>query len=130
MPGSDVDHPEFKTDVEALIRDNTHFIEDPEDISKFRKPGFVGAIKFALIYGSGRRLLKHRRKWYSQWAKGERFLIGDDMSEERYFIVLSDAAPTVHCYSLENGRNKRVAASIEEWLAKVKLLMAETADET
>ena len=130
LEGDDSSHPEFRTDIDTLIRDNSHFIDDPEDTSRYKTPGLIGAIKFLFLYGSGKRLRNHLRKWHMTWAKGQRFLIGDDMSEERYFIVLSDAEPGVHRYSLETGRSRQVATSLTEWLAHVKRQMAEAEDDT
>lgn len=90
----------------------------------------LGALKFFLLYGSGKRLVEHRRKWHKAWVQGKRFVIGNDLGEEQYFIVLSDPTCTVHRYELETQRSRKVAGSLTEWLAKVRRWQLEAESET
>ena len=129
LSGDWEDHPEFVTDPNVLITENKHFTMNPEDLSEIRSPGLVGALKFFLLYGSGKRVLATRRKWYDTWVKGKRFVIGSDLGEEQYFIVLSDPTTAVHCYELETQRSRRVASSAEDWLLEVKRRQAEAESE-
>jgi len=130
LTGAEDDHPEFSTDPQFLIQENKHFTTDPEDLSEQRAPGVVGAIKFFLLYGSAKRLLESRRRWYKKWAKGQRFVIGCDLGEERYFIVLSEQSPKVYCYELETQRSRKIADSLPEWLVESKRRQHEAESET
>lgn len=76
------EHPEFITDKATLAQENRHFRMNPEDLSEVRAPGVLGSIRFYLLYGSGKRLVDSRRKWFATWAKGGRFVIGNDLGEE------------------------------------------------
>ena len=114
LVGDWTDHPEFITDRATLAAENKHFATKPEDLSDVRKPGLLGAIKFFLVYGSGKRLLNTRRNWFATWAKGRRFIIGNDLGEEQYYIVLTQPAPSVYRYQLENKRSRKVAESLDE----------------
>ncbi len=120
LPGEWTDHPEFITDVDALLAENKHFKLNPEDLSDVRNPGIIGALKFWLLYGSGRRLIESRRKQHKTWSQGRRFIIGNDLGEEQYFIVLDDPKLKVYRYELESQRSKVVAGSLPEWVAEVK----------
>jgi SMI1 / KNR4 family (SUKH-1) len=124
------EHPEFITDKATLAQENRHFRMNPEDLSEVRAPGVLGSIKFYLLYGSGKRLLDSRRKWFATWAKGGRFVIGNDLGEEQYYIKLSEASPTVHCYQLENKRSRKVAESLDAWLVEVKRRQVEAEAES
>ena len=130
LSGSDDDHPEFSTNLQFLITENKHFKFNPDDLSDVRVPGFLGAIKFYLLYGSGKRLLNHRRKWHQMWAKEKRFVIGNDQSEEMYYIVLSEPAPSIYCYELETRLSRKVAESVQAWLVETKRSQEEAENET
>lgn len=125
LSGDEDDHPEFTTDAELLVRDNRHFSSDPEDLTDIRSPGLLGALKFFLFYGSVKRVLARRREWHTEWAKGQRFVIGSDLGEEQYYIVLSESSPKVYCYEIETRRSRAVAASVPEWLAEVRRMQRE-----
>jgi hypothetical protein len=103
---------------------------NPEDLSELRAPGIVGAIKFFLFYGSRRRILEKRREWFATWVKAGRFVVGSDLAEERYFIVLSEASPKVYRYELETRRASVAAESIAAWLAEVQSTQTHTESET
>jgi hypothetical protein len=130
LTGEWTDHPEFITDACVLIAENAHFKMNPDDLSEVRTPGIAGAAKFWLLYGSGRRLREHRRKWHKSWTIGRRFIIGNNLGEEQYFIVLDREALCVHRYELETHRSRKVAESMEEWLAEVKRRQVEAESET
>jgi hypothetical protein len=130
LSGDWTDHPEFITDPTTLAQDNRYFRMTPEDLSELRKPGLLGAIRFLLFYGSGKRLLESRRKWFDTWVTGGRFIIGNDLGEEQYYIVLSEASPKVYRYELETKRSRAVAASLAEWLVEVKRRQVEAEHET
>ena len=125
LPGEWTDHPEFITDGDALLAENKHFKLNPEDLSDIRRPGIVGAVKFWLLYGSSRRLIDVRRKLHKTWTQGRRFIIGNDLGEEQYFIVLDDPSLKVYRYELESQRSHVVAGSLPEWLAEVRRRQAE-----
>jgi hypothetical protein len=125
LSGDWTDHPEFITDVDALLAENKHFKMIPEDLSDIRSPGLMGSLKFWLIYGSGRRLVEFRRKLHKTWVQGRRFIVGNDLGEEQYFIVLDDPDLKVHRYELESRHSKVVAISLPKWLAEVKRRQAE-----
>jgi hypothetical protein len=110
LPGRWIDHPEFITVAAMLGEENKHFRMNPEDQSELRAPGIVGAIKFFLFYGSRRRILEKRREWFATWVEAGRFVVGSDLAEERYFIVLTEAFPKVYRYELETRR-----ASVAAW---------------
>jgi hypothetical protein len=118
--GDWTDHPEFITDLQTLVSENRHFKLVPEDLSDVRSPGLLGSLKFWLIYGSGRRLVEFRRRLHKTWVQGRRFIIGNDLGEEQYFVVLDDPELKVHRYELESERSKVIARSLPEWLAEVK----------
>ncbi len=129
LVGADDDHPEFITDQQYLITENKHFKSNPEDISDVRAPGLFGAIKFYLLYGSGKRLKEHRRNWHKKWAIGQRFIIGNDLGEEMYYITLSESTPSVYCYDLETHRSRKIAQSIQDWLLETKRRQMEAESE-
>ena len=130
LEGDDKDHPEFKTEVKSLLNDNVHFLKDPEDLSDIKKPGLIGAMKFAILYKFRDKILESRRKRHDYWVKGQRFLIGDDQSEERYFIILSEASPSVYGSEVETGSSWVIAHSVDAWLTEVKQLAADGEDES
>jgi hypothetical protein len=124
------EHPEFITDPKWLTSENKHFKMDPGNLAEIRGPGMFGALKFYLLYGSGKRLLESRRKWHTKWAKGQRFVVGSDLGEEQYFIVLSEPDPAVYCYELETQRSRKVAPSVAEWVAEARRRQQEGESET
>ena len=118
LSGDEDNHPEFSTSVQRLIEDNQHFGMSSTGAPK--PSGALGALKNFLLYGSGHRREERWRRWYAEWVVGRRFIIGTDLSEERYFIVLSEQLAPVYCYQLETGRTDKVAGSPDEWLVEVK----------
>ncbi len=120
LSGEWEDHPEFITDAATLVAQNRHFKMNAEDLSEYRSVGMLGAIKFFLIYGSGKRLLATRRQWFKKWVAGRRFIIGNDLGEEQYYIVLTETEPRVYCYELESHQCRVIAPSIQQWLVEVK----------
>jgi hypothetical protein len=120
LSGEWTEHPELFTDVTVLRQENRHFLQKSDDLSDVKQPGLLGAIKFFLLYGSGKRLVDYRRKVQKKWVQGKRFVVGNDLGEEQYFIVLDDPEIKVHRFDLELQRSKVVAASIEAWLIEVR----------
>jgi hypothetical protein len=90
---------------------------NPEDLSELRAPGIVGAIKFFLFYGSRRRILEKRREWFATWVEAGRFVVGSDLAEERYFIVLTEASPKVYRYELETRRASVAGSGVNSGMA-------------
>lgn len=128
LSGGDENHPEFLTDDARLIEENGYFLTDPnklDDLANIKKPGILGAIKFFLSYGFRDRVIERRQKCYEEWVGNQRFIIGNDMSEEYYYIVLSEKEPAVYCYELETGKSRKAAASIQEWLISIRKAMLE-----
>ena len=118
--GEDDDHPQFITEAALLVSENKHFSFNPDDLADLQRPGVLGALKFFLLYGSRERFMARRRKWHEDWALGQRFIIGSDLGEEQFYIVLSEASPRVYCYELETQKSREVAPSVSDWLAEVK----------
>ena len=125
LPGVDADHPEFHTDPDLLIQTNEHFILDPDDLADLVPEGRLGKLKFFLLYKSESKLRDMRREYCSVWAGEKRFIIGDDLGEERYYIILTESSPSVRCYQLETGESHEVAPSIDAWLSHIKNEMSE-----
>ena len=121
LSGDDDDHPEFCLSADDLVKKNAHFKFDPEDLSDL-EAGMLGPIKRLLFSGTRASVLERRRKWHEEWAGGQRFIIGSDLGEEWYYIVLSEPNPKVYCYELESHQSREVAASIGEWIAEVNRL--------
>jgi hypothetical protein len=128
LQGETDDHLEFVTDARMLIEDNKHFKGDPEDLSEYRKPGVLGAVRFFLSFGSGKRLRKNLHEWHQIWKHGQRFLIGSDGGEESFFIVLTEANPKVYCFEYESHRAYPVAESVREWVLVAKQRQSEGSD--
>ena len=118
LSGDENNHPEFSTSVQRLIEDNHHF--GMSSTGPPKPSGALGVLKNFLLYGSGRRREERWQRWYAEWVLGQRFIIGTDLSEERYLIVLSEQLAPVYCYQLETGQTKTVAGSPDEWLVEVK----------
>ncbi len=124
LSGDENDHPEFSTSVQRLIEDNQHF--KTSSTGPPRPNGPLGALKNFFLYGSERRRTERWRKWHTEWVLGQRFIIGTDLSEERYLIVLSEQLTPIYCYQLETGQTERIAGSPAEWLVEVKRRQAES----
>jgi len=128
LDNSDDEHPEFMTDAQTLISDNSHFAPVREDASVRSGRGPWSALKSFFLFGSPSRRSARYRAWLQEWAQTRRFVVGSDLSEERYFIVLTEEPVRVYCYELETGKSYVVAESMEDWLATVRLRQAESAD--
>lgn len=129
LEGDWTDHPEFITDATQLISENRHFKMDPEDLSEVRGSGLLGAVKSYLMFGSKDRLLAKRQEWFREWVGGNCFVIGSDLGEERYYIVLTETSPRVYCFELETGRSRPATNSLLEWVAEAKRRQDEAEDE-
>ncbi len=128
LPGEWTEHPEFFTNPDILISENKHFKRDPQDLSDVRTPGALGALKFWLTYGSGKRLIEFRRRLHKTWVQGKRLIIGNDLGEEQYFIILDDPEVRVHRHELESRQSRVVAPSVQAWLKEVHALRAAESD--
>jgi hypothetical protein len=126
LSGNWIDHPEFITNADVLISENKHFQIMPEDLSDVRSLGLIGRIKFWLLYGSGKRLIEHRKRLYKTWVIGKRFIIGTNLGEEQYYIILDGPAGNVYIHELETQHSRVVAKSLFEWLTEVYRRQAET----
>jgi hypothetical protein len=117
---SDVEEAsELSRSTEYLIERNRHFTLDPADLSELTQSLFT-RIRFRLLPRSRTSAIRARVRYKTEWADTGRFVIGDDLSELVYFIYLNDDTAAVHEFCLEDARSRIVAASMEEWVAKIR----------
>ena len=128
LMGDEDDHPEFTTNAKRLIEENQHFATSLA--GPLKPQGLLASVKAFLVYGSQRRRTERWHRWHTEWVVGQRFVIGSDLGEEKYFIVLSEHRAPVYRYELETKKAEKVAHSPAEWLAEVKRRQAETERET
>ena len=126
--GIDDDTPEFIADAQTLIGYNYHLVAKREDEPPRGSKSAWGALKSLFLRRYEERRLARRRAWFDEWQVGRRFVVGSDLSEERYFIVLTERPLKVYCFELETGRSYVVAESLEHWLSTVRLRQSENAD--
>lgn len=123
-------HPEFITDPGLLLSENKHLSPTKPVTNAPEALGPLRAVKSFLMFGSPKAQAERRQAWELAWVTGRRFIVGSDLGEERYFIVLSEVEAPVYCYELETKQVRQVAASPEEWVAEVRRRQEESEGET
>ena len=126
LAGEQDDHPEFTTSPDLLLSENEHLLVRKRASNSPQPAGPLGSIKSFLFVGSAKAQAERRQAWELAWVAGRRFVIGNDLGEERYFIVLSEVVAPVYCYQLETKQVSQVAASPPEWVAEVRRRNQET----
>jgi hypothetical protein len=109
-----------------LIENNKGYIVNINDISDLDDGSLFGSIRRYLLYGSKEKIIKHRKKYYDNWVKDKRFIIGSDGGEEDYFIKLTDTDSLVYVFDLETHKSKLKFKSINEYLEHARSVEEDT----
>lgn len=119
-PNSGRLHERFDSylDVEAnsLIESNSGFIIDPNSISDLDDGTFWGGLKRFFLYGSKRKILKNRKKWFKEWIVPKHFDIGGDGGEGMYFIKLDDPECNVYRLDLETNKIRKKPYGLNKYI--------------
>jgi len=112
-------------DAESLIESNKGYLINPNSISDLENGTLWGKVKRFLLYGSKRRILKDREKWFKEWIEPKHFEIGGDGGEGIYFIKLNDPDCTVYRLDLETQKISKKPYGLSKYMEYLSSLSHE-----
>ena len=119
-PNSKKLHERFESyidvDANSIIESNRGFIIDPNSIEDLDDGTVFGGLKRFLLYGSKKKILKHRIKWFNEWIEPKHFDIGGDGGEGMYFIKLDDSECDVYRIDLETQKVRKKPYGLNKYI--------------
>ena len=103
-------------DANSVIESNKGFIIDPNSIDDLDDGTFWGGFKRFLLYGSKKKILKHRKRWFKEWIEPKHFDIGGDGGEGMYFIKLDDSECDVYRLDLETKKVRKKPYGLNKYI--------------
>ena len=103
-------------DVDSIIESNQGYILDRNNISDLDDGTVLGGLKRLISYGTKKKLLRHREKWFKEWIEPKHFIIGGDGGEGMYFIKLDDPGCHVYRLDMETQKTRRKSYGLSKYI--------------